>query len=312
VVHVLDHPNIIRLRLVESVREGPSGQNTTWDLCDAGSLDQLMQKEGQGLPEPLIWYTLISLTRAVHWLQTGLVDPNAEPPDRQPAPGWRPAAHDYMSPGWKPVVHNLINPANIFYRRSLDPDSAHGICQLGNFSRCVVLDDLAQASSVLPLHVESERTGYEAPELGSYDPYDGILGSRSDIWSIGAVCFAMMTGRTIWDFVMQLDIDAKRPARKDEDWRTVPPPEIHERLRAVLNGYRLSIELPKQYSTNLQTSVEWLISLDPARRDVRAMASFAETSYQIHLLELKTPELKEMVYDMATGELILPSGSIGG
>lgn len=286
---VLDHPNLVRLLDHSGFRIDDTRSETSWEFCDAGSLNQLMldQSSGQGLPESLIWHTALSLLRAMHYLNCGTY------PDQEDS-----------VPGWRAIVHNGINPANIFYchprNRSKCKKPTYGTCKLGNFARCTILRHPLERYSVLQCEkagIADETSGYEAPEItnliGDSEIYvdtsgpalesigeTSTIGSAGDIWSIGAVAIAMMTGKPLWDHVMRENISASMMSRRYEAWEKVWPPDRYARLEALLERDGLWKSLPLWYSTELKKFVQSLVSLVPEERcDVEDMLERAEYMY---------------------------------
>ncbi|KAK5136769.1 hypothetical protein LTR08_002065 [Meristemomyces frigidus] len=277
VAKIMSHTNLVNLVEYSGFGEGYR-KETAWEFCGAGTLNSLLLANGKPLPESLIWHTLCSLLKAVHFLNTGRRD---EELGRDAATGW------------KPIVHNSINPANVFYSDPKFPEpgyrmATYGIAKLGNFTRAMVIDAADDDVSLTALYskgIEGEFTGFESPELSSHmgepdwtvDEITGekrgvwgkTIGSASDVWSIGAVAVAMMTGDTIWPLVMNASISVGMMSRRDEDWRTVWPPDRFERLKALTGGEQCSLLaeiLPFTYSERLKHFVATLLSPDPWTR----------------------------------------------
>ena len=223
-----------------------------------------------GLPEDLVWYVLISLLRATSWLHHR----------RQP------------------VVHCAIDPANIFFTAP-DPEDErplvqkYGLVKLGNFSRAVVLphgidpdrwdEEGVEVRCSMFEHMivdEYQETGYEAPEMLGMLGEDEVSAEKfwpgpcSDIFSIGVVGFAMMTGKTIWDLLLERRFIARaqEPYRMEravleEKWRFSAYEERMEMLKAVLRGDQVLVNaLPGFYSEELKDFVTMLLDLEPERR----------------------------------------------
>lgn len=259
----LDHPNLVGLVEHDGFGTQDTRKETAWEFCDAGTLNQLiLAHKGDALPESLIWHTLQSLLQAVLHLSTGrrLVIDGPSPPV-----------------GWKPILHNLINPANVFYchpRKYKDfKQPTYGVCKLGNFTSCVVLgpnEFTLGLSDLWDENIEGEFTGYEAPERSSYYPEARIFGAASDVWSIGAVAVAMMTGQPIWHLVMRENINASMMSRRNSNWQTVVPSDRFERLAVLCNetpaSSRLRDALPLTYSPRLKELVERLVHPNPFER----------------------------------------------
>ncbi|KAK5123509.1 hypothetical protein LTR85_002547 [Meristemomyces frigidus] len=317
VATIMNHPNLVNL--VD--HSGFGGLNvrkeTAWELCEAGTLNSLILAHGDGLPESLVWHTLVSLLQAVRYLNTG-----RESGDNR----------DGAAAGWKPIVHNAINPANIFYcQPRTEPGymtPTYGRCKLGNFSRSMVIESEYDDVSLVELYakdIEGETTGYEAPDLSSHmaeapamiDPETGekkavwgkTVGSASDVWSIGAVAVAMMTGDTLWPLVMRENIKVGMMSVRDEnwqviDWRTVGPAKRFARLKVLTEGLGVSTlwgMLPFTYSETLKLFVESLLGVNPwTRANVHEKLEAARTFRADTWLALKVR--KDETWDEYVGE----------
>ncbi|KAK3713189.1 hypothetical protein LTR37_008622 [Vermiconidia calcicola] len=234
----------------------------------------LPTKQSLGLPESLLWHTLISLLKAMLYLHAGRQDHKD------------PTAHK----DWMPVVHNLINPETISYG---DPPSergprahggtrrpAYGVCKLGDFSQCVVLQsrhnpiderEVADRKEAFQhLHSGAEQTGYEAPELQVVD--DELPGPASDLWSIGAVMVSMMTGgKSVWDLVREIKFadhaqKNRNTGRLLEGWTLVPAIQLRKFLQSIDGMGDIVMALPGWYSFDLRILIEGLLASNPLDR----------------------------------------------
>ena len=239
-------------------------------------------KAHPGLPEPLVWHTLTSLLRATTYLHTG----SESHPSRGPPPQ-----------DWMPIVHNDIRPANIIFTHPISRKSAYlpfryGGCKLGNFNRCLLLPSGAHIGSDIieettangqkaiedryeqfaPLFYKGEQTGYEAPEVvGEDNEFNEYPAAWSDIWSIGAVAINMMTGRTVWDLVLENEFDevvqAKHGEAQIEDrWRHASMHRRHRLLQRMAGTLGIVNALPDLYSKDLRFLVESLLAFNPWER----------------------------------------------
>lgn len=283
----LRHPNLINLVDFDGFGDEKKRNETLWEFADGGTLNHLIltrkmpeglptKRGSQGLPEMLVLRALLNVLNAVNYLHSGN---NC-------------LKHVNNRPGWQPVVHNLINPANVFNRHTLGkptPDLPYGRFMLGNFSRSVVLpsihdpvdqsEETDRREAFAHLRGLGEETGYEAPELlaeGSYVP-----GPCSDLWSIGALAVAMMTGRTVWDLLLEIDfrrdVDGKIPrGQVVERWQDVPLGERHALLLSMAGDATIAFALPKQYDDRLKTLVEGLLMFEPADRVGNAAEVYAD------------------------------------
>ncbi|EMD00131.1 hypothetical protein BAUCODRAFT_21786 [Baudoinia panamericana UAMH 10762] len=272
---VLNHPNLIRMVEHDGFGTLYTRKETAWEYCNAGTLNGLLlAHQGEGLPESLIWHTLVSLLQAVFHLRTGRYTLESGQ-DSTPLPGW------------KPIAHNCITPVNIFYchpgKTSGFRVPTYGDCKLGNFTHCVVFKGARHSVTLLELlnsNTDGESTGYEAPELSSFHPQPSIRGSSADVWSVGAVAVAMMLGgRSLWDLVMTENINVMMMSRRDEDWRSVNASERFDRLAALcgaesevlpdggLRGSTALVDaLPFVYSPSLKSWLQRMVHPSPAAR----------------------------------------------
>ncbi|KAK3708419.1 Serine/threonine-protein kinase Nek11 [Vermiconidia calcicola] len=280
---VLSHENIVIAH--QGAREEIGAPNdTSIEPGKPGSLIDLIRrnrptvglptKQSLGLPESLLWHTLISLLKAMLYLHTGRQDHKDS------------TAHK----DWMPVVHNLINPETISYGEPPSGRSpsahgvtrrpAYGVCKLGNFSQCVVLQsrhnpiddrEVTDRREVFQhLHSRAKLTGYEAPEL-QVDG-DELSGPASDLWSIGAVMVSMMTGgKSVWDLVREIKFadhaqKNRNTGRLLESWTLVPTMQRRKFLRSIDGEGDIVMALPRWYSFDLRILIEGLLASNPLDR----------------------------------------------
>lgn len=237
-----------------------------------------------GLPEDLVWHVLLSLLRATYWLHY-----------RQ-----------------QPAVHCAIDPANVFFTAPKVGDirplvNRYGLVKLGGFGKAVILphrvdpdrhdhEEILERCEMFEPFVESgyDETAYEAPELLGMLGEDEISEERiypgpcSDLWSIGATCFAMMTGKTIWDVLLErrfiersLAPQGVERAEVHEKWRFHSYNERMDLLEPILRGEAVfGAALPDFYSAGLRQFVQGLLSLDPdVRGESAALVDEAEKAF---------------------------------
>ncbi len=268
------HDNLVQLVQHAGFGTANTQRITTWQLTEGGSLADLINSRKppatlptepfHGLLESFIWHTIVSLFKAITYLQTGNSDRQGEP----------------EHPDWTPIVHNSINPSNIFYSTRA-AGQEHEQCKLGNFSKCVILQGFEtpetpeeREARIEAFHVipEEEETGFEAPEIFSEE--DHLPGLASDMWSIGAVAVAMMIGYNVWDLVRQTAFHAHEQRRPNttskllETWRSMPAPQRHVLLQGQAMHAEIVSALPDYYSYGLKQFVEALLFFDPAYRGV--------------------------------------------
>lgn len=97
-----------------------------------------------------------------------------------------------------------------------------------------------------------------------------VPGPHSDLFSIGATCFSMMTGRNIWDALLEKRFVSRSqgPRRVDgafiqESWRYHSWTERMNLLEPLLQGDESVFDiLPNFYSQELRDLVVELLNLD--------------------------------------------------
>ena len=296
---LMDHENLIRILDwdgFDAPAQTEGREEVLYQFCSGGTLNKLLlsrrperpvlkprrpatylptRERVLGLPEDLVWHVLISLLRATSWL------------------------HHRR----RPVVHCGIDPANVFFTAPQPGDRRplvrrYGLVKLGGFSRAVILpyafdpkefdDEAMEDRCELFEHMIQEpyaETGFEAPELlgmlgeSESHPEKIVPGPGSDLYSVGATCFAMMTGKTVWDSLLERRFVARAGARGrvdgavlEEKWRFCSYEERVEVLRAAWRGdIVLSDALPEFYSVELRDLVERLLNFDAEARLESAM-----------------------------------------
>lgn len=307
VAEVMGHENLVKVMDFDGFRDEQAGvrMEVLYEFCAGGTLNKLLLSRRPeapvlkprrlaanlptrevmlGLPEDLVWHVMLSLLRTTYWL------------------------HDRR----RPVVHCAIDPANVFFTAPRPNDRRplvrrYGLVKLSNFSKAVNLpqradpdindDEETQAWCNMFEHMITEpyqETGYEAPELLGMLGEDEISADKvlpgpcSDIFSIGATCFAMMTGKTIWDVLLERRFIARSLAPGgidhavlEEKWRFADFDERTELLRPVLQGEQvLGSALSAFYSTELRALVSGLLNLDPEMRgESAALLDEAEETF---------------------------------
>ncbi|PRP89737.1 hypothetical protein PROFUN_00079 [Planoprotostelium fungivorum] len=105
------------------------------------------------------------------------------------------------------IIHRDLKPGNILLTSPNICDATLKLCDFG-FSRVFSPHDLMQSYPLSPL--------YAAPQLLNHVPYD----PRSDLWSVGAIFFEMLTGRPL--FQVQTMEELQR-AINSKDYVKIPP-----------------------------------------------------------------------------------------
>lgn len=305
--NLLNHPNIVPLVNNDDGQEDDASDDSISEFGAALKLNDLIlsraipypsRKKTGLLAESLIWHTLISLLRAAHYLHTG----------------GRSSREEWGGADWPPVVNNFFNPTNIIYTEPQCGDegdeATYGTCMLQNFGRCVVLPRIVDPED--EDETENERadrkqafshvsalageTGFEAPEHFGYT--DDIPGPASDLWSIGAVIVAMMTGRNVWDLVLEGDFikeardERNRRGSLPERWQDV---DSHQRIISLmaLGVGKLAFALPKRYGESLKIVVECLLAFNPLERgSALDVLRDVEPMYRVRLLDVGEEALK--------------------
>ncbi|RDL37150.1 uncharacterized protein BP5553_04583 [Venustampulla echinocandica] len=209
---LLNHPNIISLVDVVqnsqlpggSIKSGPLADLTIWEDMTAGCLSSLLPSPKTippftdeerwaalvapdtgrfSLPESLCWHVLRSISRALLWLHHGIKETEGIPGE------W--GKHD---DDWHAVLIMDVSPEQIWFKK---PDGAKGVfygaCKLGGFQQAKVCGSVGWkvAISNRPEDVPTWKRAYWAPEINkNIRPWT----RASEIWSLGAVLYVMMTG----------------------------------------------------------------------------------------------------------------------
>ncbi|HMP78573.1 MAG TPA: FHA domain-containing serine/threonine-protein kinase [Pirellulaceae bacterium] len=134
------------------------------------------------------------------------------------------------------IVHRNVTPANIIRRRS------DGVCLLGDFMLAKALEGSQHQALTRPGEILGEPH-YLAPERTLHN---GIVDSRSDIYGLGATCYALLTGR---------------------------PPVAGENLGEILVNIRTAIpDPPKKYQLGIHELFQDIV--------MRMLAKKQEDRYQ--------------------------------
>ena len=320
--NLMQHENLVNI--LDDDGFGPDQENirqeVLYEFCSGGTLNKLILSRKPeapvlkprraatylptrevvlGLPEDLVWHVLLSLLRATYWLHHR----------RQP------------------VVHCAIDPANVFFTAPRPTDrrplvKKYGLVKLGNFGNAVILphafdpdrndyEEILDRCSIFEHMIPEDykETGYEAPEmlgmLGEDEISDEKIfpGPCSDLFSVGVTCFAMMTGKTIWDLLLERrfitrSLSSHRMDRAvlEEQWRFSDYDERMKMLKAVLRGEQvLGDTLPGFYSPEIRKIVEGLLNLDPEMRgESAALLDEAEDAFAEKCVERDGYGLEEM------------------
>jgi tetratricopeptide (TPR) repeat protein/tRNA A-37 threonylcarbamoyl transferase component Bud32 len=176
----LEHPNIVR---VYEVREHEGRPFFAMELVAGGSLEQRLNGAPQ---QPRRSARLLqTLARAVH------------------------AAHA------RQLVHRDLKPANVLLAAGENGDDPWGLPKVTDFGLAKRLDAgdrETRAGDILGTPC------YMAPEQ-AYGRNDSV-GPRTDVWSLGAILYEMLTGRppfrgeTVWDTLQQVGKQEPVPPRR--------------------------------------------------------------------------------------------------
>jgi serine/threonine protein kinase len=227
---ILNHPNIISIidiirtsQLEGDVTEaGEYGDITIWEDMDAGALSYLLPLPNTypalddeiswhalasqnfqrfSLPEGLCWHVLRSISRALLWLHYGVKETEGIPGE------WMPHDED-----WQAILIMEVSPSQIWFKRPRGGET-YGECKLGGFGKARVCGSLhaqvalaekdpntplikqyfwapVNLSCLLPLwnsllilvHTQEVAQNIYSPSRSS------------EIWSLGATIYTMMTG----------------------------------------------------------------------------------------------------------------------
>ncbi|KAK7433147.1 hypothetical protein QQZ08_000078 [Neonectria magnoliae] len=228
---LLNHENLINLvgtidrHPFTRTQESDKGPGKTelylvWDFCDAMNLSALFSDNPVNdssfyLPESLCWHVLRSLSRAVTYLhdgrrlKPGVTLSSSEPPE-----------FVSVDVDWLPILHRAIEPGNIYFQHPRGTET-YGQCKLGDFSNATVTGHGIRSAIKSAEHHIRRRDIDESDRIPSYglsmartrghepitetsknleeDP-EALEGEArpytlaTELWSIGAVIFTMMTG----------------------------------------------------------------------------------------------------------------------
>ncbi|KPM36644.1 hypothetical protein AK830_g9938 [Neonectria ditissima] len=216
---LLNHENIINIvgeidrhpfTRTQEKDKGPGKTETylVFDFCDAANLSTLfadypVHYSSFYLPESLCWHVLRSLSRAVTYLHDG----------KRLKPGTVLSSTELpefvsVDEDWLPILHRAIEPSNIFFQHPRGIET-YGQCKLGDFANATVtchsvsLTMTATASGNIakapfrgnePMEETSKKLNQDPEDLPGDDrPYT----LATELWSIGAVIFTMMTGKLL-------------------------------------------------------------------------------------------------------------------
>lgn len=242
----------------------------TFETVDDGNLndflDLLFMSNYSGMEEAKIWHTLMSVLHALLWLHRGrtYTDRNWYLSDAVPTPA---------DPNWRPIVHGRIDPEHILYNRKPPGfKRPYGDTKLYVPADCKVLPSIQTAlkKSDFP----KPTTYYSAPKLTWLKPKrgaEGLIGAKSDIWSIGAVCFRMMGG----PFYLG----------QPHSWFNIPSDQQFADLSSTMYeeddmAAWDADDLPKEYSPYLRAAVAKLLVIRPRDRpDVEEAILFAREQF---------------------------------
>ncbi|KAL8739393.1 MAG: hypothetical protein Q9190_007806, partial [Brigantiaea leucoxantha] len=175
----------------------PSQTEIYMDYCDGGSLQNFINNyyyhphhDELDLPESFVWHALSQLTEAVLYLHHGLTPDDL--PTTPSLPPWN--AKKGFRAGWLPIIHRDIKPANILLR--LPSGLPHQSDHPGPlpFPRLILSDFGLSLASKTPHQLPTSYYLVGTPEW--QPPELPFQSTKSDIWGIGAVAWALCTGRS--------------------------------------------------------------------------------------------------------------------
>ncbi|KAG0646016.1 Serine threonine-kinase ATG1 [Hyphodiscus hymeniophilus] len=213
---ILNHPHIISLvdiqpitSLSGSVSEsGPNADLTIWEDMNAGTLAYLLPDVSDlpsvndavgwhalcsvdlsrpSLPESLCWHVLRSISKALLWLHYGVKETEG-------------IRGEYLKhdDDWHAILIRDISPSQIWFKKArgrsdnFGPET-YGECKLGGFHWAKVTGTVESRVAVASRVEDAsrEKTLFWAPEIyKNTSPWC----RASEIWSLGAVIYMMMTG----------------------------------------------------------------------------------------------------------------------
>ena len=200
---------------------GPNADITAWEDMNAGALSYLLPDISDlpdfydttgwhtlcsvdfcrpSLPENLCWHVLQSISRALLWLHQGIKEAKGIP-----------SRFSKSNDDWHTILIRDISPGQIWFKKArgrsgnFGPET-YGECKLGGFQWAKVTGIVGAgfASAQRVEDAPHDKTLFWAPEIykntWEWSP-------ASEIWSLGAVVYMMMTGippPRVYDYAWQI------------------------------------------------------------------------------------------------------------
>ncbi|KAI9805933.1 MAG: hypothetical protein M1825_000547 [Sarcosagium campestre] len=182
VIRLYHHPNLINIvDIVWSGNlEGDERHYAVWEHCDGGTLSRLLwhpeSAEPIDIPEALCWHVLDALSKALLYLHHG---------QKYTFPFDRIMLQD---DDWHPILVRKIVPSKIFLCKPQETE-LYGQVKLGGLNDACVTN-YGEATDYSD---EIKHHDYEPPEVVEQThPWT----TSSEIWSVGAILYHMMTGKS--------------------------------------------------------------------------------------------------------------------
>lgn len=150
-----------------------------------------------------------------------------------------------------PWAHRDIKPGNVL----LSSEGAPVLMDFGSVERArIEITSRPVALSVQDKAAENSSAQYRAPELWQV-PREGVVDEKTDVWSLGAMLFAISFGRGYSPFECELD----QSGISRSGYRPTPCTELR-----ILGR----IDFPEQniYSNELIELIRWMLQSKPADR----------------------------------------------
>ncbi|CAI5957175.1 unnamed protein product [Closterium sp. NIES-64] len=199
------------------------------ELCAGGDLLSRIEREGR-LPEREARWVFASVVRAVEECHIrGIIHRDIKPEN---------------------ILLCLVSPSKAKPRR--DPRSRNPVSE--EFA-----PRLADFGLAIPLRADQQVVGYagsfpyEAPEVVARAPYDG----SADVWSLGVLLFAMLTGS--WPGFTEGDAD--RRLERAVDWRAESWAGVSARAKALI-ARLMAVDPEKRPSAAEILQDAWFVEKD--------------------------------------------------
>jgi serine/threonine protein kinase len=213
---ILNHSHIVSLVDIQAITSlagsvslaGPNADITVWEDMSAGNLQYFFPNLSDlpdfydeagwhalssvnhcrpSLPEALCWHVLRGVSKALLWLHCGIKETEG-------------IRGEYMKHDgdWHTILIRDVSPGQIWLKKPRGRGAVSGLetygeCKLGGFQWAKVCGNVG-AQAAIDSRVEDasrEKMMFWAPEIYEHNSH---WSCASEIWSLGAVLYMMMTG----------------------------------------------------------------------------------------------------------------------